>query len=95
MADPTAALRTGTTGPYPAGPEGMLAEPVTITGNTTAAGANVDYTMQFINDPKIISPGYTLETVTKTGPQTVVSIKTQHAIAATDTEDIEIIGYMG
>ena len=92
MANPTAALRTGSVGPYPA-PNGMLIEEVTITGNTSAVGATVDYVTQFMSDPQLISPGYSM-TVAKAGQRATCTIKLEHAIAGTDIENIEIKGYL-
>jgi hypothetical protein len=94
MANPTAALNANVNGPYPAGPPGMLTELITITGSSSAVGATVSYVMQFVSDPQIISPGYSM-TVSKSGLVTTVTITLEHAIASTDIENIEISGFIG
>lgn len=96
MANPTAALRPNTTGPFPSGPEGMLAEPVQVTGvGGSAVGTTVDYVMRFLNDPQMISPGYSIDAIVKSGLLTTVTIELQHAIEDGAVEDIEIKGFIG
>jgi len=95
MAAPTAVIRPNTTGPYPAGPEGMLAEPLQVTGDTSVVGDTFSYVSQFINDPQMVSPGYSIQSITKSGPTTTTVVELQHAIGAADVEDIELIGFMG
>lgn len=97
MAAPTAAIRTNTTGPYAQGADGMLAEPIRVTGGAggSVVGDTFTYVCQFINDVRAISPGYSIQSSSTTGLTVTLTIELQHAIGAGDVEDVEIIGYIG
>lgn len=97
MAAPTAAIRTNTTGPYSRGADGMLAEPIRVTGGAggSVVGDAFTYVTQFINDVRAVSPGYSIQSSSVTGLTVTLTIELQHAIGAADVEDVEIIGYIG
>jgi len=91
MAAPTATLDTNHPGPIP-GPSGMIKEIVKITGNTSVVGDTVAYVSNYLRDCKHISPGYSF-TQSLSGPTLTVTIKLEHAIAGTDEEHVELIGF--
>lgn len=92
MAAPTAALDDNQNGPSP-GPEGMVVERVKITGNTSVVGDTVAYVSSFLNDCKFVSPGYSF-TQSLSGSLLTVTLKLEHAIAGTDIERCELVGYV-
>lgn len=97
MAVPTAAIRANTTGPYPRGADGMLAEPIRVTGGAggSVVGNTFTYVCQFINDVRAVSPGYSIQSSSVTGLTVTLTIEIQHAIGDADVEDVEIIGFIG
>lgn len=93
MAAPSATLDTNHPGPLP-GPSGMIKEIVKITGNTSVVGDTVTYVSSYLRDCKHISPGYSFtQSLSANGATLTVTIKLQHAIAGTDIEHIELIGW--
>lgn len=93
MAAPTATLDTNHPGPIP-GPSGMIKEIVKITGNTSIVGDTVAYVSNFLRKCLHISPGYSFtESLSANGATLTVTIKLEHAIAGTDIEHVELIGF--
>jgi hypothetical protein len=70
----------------------MIKEIVKITGNTSVVGDTVAYVSAYLRDCKHISPGYSF-TQSLSGVTLTVTIKLQHAIASTDIEHIELVGW--
>jgi hypothetical protein len=75
----------------------MLAEAVRVTGGAggSVVGDTFTYVMQFINDVRMISPGYSIQSSSVTGLTVTLTVEIEHAIGAGDVEDIEIKGYLG
>ena len=93
MAAPQATLDTNHPGPIP-GPSGMIKEIVKITGNTSVVGDTVAYVSNYLRNCIHISPGYSFtQSLSANGVTLTVTIKLQHAIAGTDIEHIELIGF--
>lgn len=70
----------------------MIKEIVKITGNTSVVGDTVAYVSKYLRNCIHISPGYSF-TESLSGVTLTVTIKLQHAIASTDIEHIELIGW--